>query len=148
MWLYTGHRERSVQKLAYKIINAPGNGITIRADIHREFDSGRFAFVVKDGALVCHFLDVNPQLADLYHNAPVTLPDDVPLELMYARFAWAVIEQAGSGELCGLPLVSPVPGAARAHAATAQMRSDGEPERDEEVDVRKSDLGEVEGAST
>lgn len=42
----------------------------------------------------------------------VTLPGDVPPEIMYARFAWAVIEQAGPATLKDLPVVSPAPGAA------------------------------------
>ena len=124
MWRYTRHILLSVLVAVSRIINVPGNGITLRKDIGMVFDSGDFAFVVKDGALVCHFLRPNVQLAELYHNVAITPPGDVPSEIMYARFAWAVIEQAGSAALGGLPLVSPVPGAARVDP-TQSAETDG-----------------------
>ena len=117
MWMHTRHRTAAYSIAGGKIINASGNGITLRADIHNQFDRGSFTFLVKDGKLLCHFLTECTLLANIYHNTRITPPDDVPAEIMYAHFAWAVIKQAGPSALKDLPLVSPKAGAARDKAA-------------------------------
>ena len=90
MAAYTHFEDQSIQILD-NIINAYGNGISLRGDIYNVFDSSGFVFVVKEGRLVCHFLQLFEDLADLYHNVSIKVHDEVPMELLFARFAWAVI---------------------------------------------------------
>lgn len=95
-------------------INAPANRLPLRSDIHKMFDERHFSFVPKlsceeahDGAeaphgsgaqpttyLVGHVFNSTPsgQLPMLWHNRRVhTLPMEVSVECLFARFAWTVI---------------------------------------------------------
>lgn len=98
MWLFTQHTLWDFNLLQSKIVHASGNGLTLRPDIHHTFDSHSLVFIVKDNSVVCHFLDPSPLLAGMYHNVAIPMPDDVPLEIMYARFALAVISRAAPKE--------------------------------------------------
>ncbi|EKM61446.1 uncharacterized protein PHACADRAFT_248058 [Phanerochaete carnosa HHB-10118-sp] len=107
MWVYTCHNDIHDYKLKKKIINATSNGLTLRADLHQLFDQHCFIFAVKDGDVLVHFLfPVNN--AAYVKDAPLAVPENVPAELMYSRFALSILEQLDSSALDGLRLVPPI----------------------------------------
>lgn len=102
LWQYTRIHEGDTFPIGDRLVNTVGNGVLLRADICQLFDQAVFAFSIKEQSLCCHFLKTTPHYAELYHNYPVTSPTGVPAELMYARFAWAVIKAV-------LQFLSPIP---------------------------------------
>lgn len=108
MWQFTRHTEMQHLALGSSLlIHATGNGITLRSDIQQEFDRGVFAFVVKAGRVVCHVLQHLPQLEELYHNVPISVPSGVPPELLYARFAWALFKPGRKHGTGTIPVIEP-----------------------------------------
>ncbi|EKM60169.1 uncharacterized protein PHACADRAFT_23621 [Phanerochaete carnosa HHB-10118-sp] len=98
MWAHTKHDEQLRQRLGKRLINSSGNGLTLRADIHNEFDALHFVFLINDGAL--------PKLSQQYHNVAVKIPHQIPAELLYARFALVIISQLPSQDLTKSPASS------------------------------------------
>lgn len=66
------------------------NVIPLRADLHKSFDDGKFAFVPKDGELVVHMLWPSSELSQVYQNSRLHPMDSVPREYLFTRFAWAL----------------------------------------------------------
>ena len=70
----------------------PGNLFALRWDLHLgQFDQGRFVIVPKSGQLVVHFLQPTNQSAQRYHNVQFNHKNSLSHELLYARFAWALM---------------------------------------------------------
>ncbi|GJE89431.1 HNH endonuclease [Phanerochaete sordida] len=103
MWLYMRHNVDNATRFGPDLVNDAPNGLTLRRDIRMEFDAGAFAFVVKGDGVVCYYLAPSTQYPELYHNVGVAVPVDVPPELLYARFALAVVRQIQPTALHGLP---------------------------------------------
>lgn len=106
MWQYTRHTYEHNGIAGPKLINAPGNGVLLRADMHQLYDQSYFTFIVKDGAVYYHFFRISAaDIAELYHNTSVKIPVGVPAEQVYARFAWTVINQVSydTGSIPTLP---------------------------------------------
>jgi hypothetical protein len=57
-----------------------------------QFDQGQFVIVPKSGQLVVHFLRHTDQSAQQYHNVRFDHKDTLSHELLYARFAWALMK--------------------------------------------------------
>ncbi|KIM49610.1 hypothetical protein M413DRAFT_407799 [Hebeloma cylindrosporum] len=69
------------------------NLFTLRWDLHEaQFDCGTFVIVPKNGQLVVHFLQNTIENAQRYHNVTFDHKDAVANQLLYARFAWALME--------------------------------------------------------
>ena len=76
-------------------IDGAANGILLRADVRRCFDS--HAFVIypaddDDNGFVAYFVRRGyPDFPDLFHRRRVTVHPDVPVQYLYARFAHTII---------------------------------------------------------
>jgi hypothetical protein len=71
----------------------PGNLFALRCDLHlSQFDQGRFVIVPKSGQLVVHFVQPANQSAQRYHNIQFDHKNSLSHELLYARFAWALMK--------------------------------------------------------
>jgi len=71
----------------------PGNLFALRFDLQLgQFDQGRFVIVSKSGQLVVHFLQPANQSAQRYHNVQFDHKNSLSHELLYARFAWALMK--------------------------------------------------------
>jgi hypothetical protein len=71
----------------------PGNLFALRWDLHLgQFNQGRFVIVPKSGQLVVHFLQLANQSAQRYHNVQFDHKNSLSHELLYARFAWALMK--------------------------------------------------------
>lgn len=66
------------------------NSITLRRDIHWEFDMGTFAIVRKSGKWVNHFLKPTNEYGTMYHNREVSIDASVSPHFLLAWFAWAI----------------------------------------------------------
>lgn len=70
------------------------NMVTLRADIHRLWDSKDLTFVPKRvGKSVCmyaHCKSPDEQLVELYHNRPLLNLAEMSPECFFARFAWSL----------------------------------------------------------
>ena len=75
--------------------NAYTNGILLRDDVHRCFESGCFVFhPAGDGdKFMAYFVDPGgyPDYAEQFHRRLASIHDCVPVEFIYARFAHAII---------------------------------------------------------
>lgn len=75
------------------------NMILLRSDIHGLFDQQQIAFLPKPAqdtdqySMVAHILvsSRSTELVDLYHNVPLLQLTNIPLEYLFARFAWSVM---------------------------------------------------------
>jgi len=74
-------------------LNDIRNGITLRADIHKAFDDGKFAFVPKGGEWVVHFLKPS-RCYGPYHNQVIPFHPEISTAFLLARLAWAILPQA------------------------------------------------------
>jgi hypothetical protein len=71
----------------------PGNLFALRWDLHLgQFNQGRFVIVPKSGQLVVHFLQLSYESAQQYHNVQFDHRNSLSHELLYARFAWALMQ--------------------------------------------------------
>src|ERR1700691_3384566 len=71
----------------------PGNLFALRCDLYlSQFDQGRFVIVPKSGQLVVHFVQPANQSAQRYHNIQFDHKNSLSHELLYARFAWALMK--------------------------------------------------------
>ena len=71
----------------------PRNLFALRWDLHLgQFDQGRFVIVPKYGQLVVHFLQPGNHSVRRYHNIQFNHKDTLSHELLYARFAWALMK--------------------------------------------------------
>jgi len=78
----------------------PYNLFTLRWDLHLgQFDQGRFVIVPKSGQLVVHFLQPGTDSVQHYHNTPFNHQNFLSHELLYARFAWALMKTVNEMEL-------------------------------------------------
>ncbi len=70
-----------------------GNYILLRNDVHHIFDSKCFAIVPKASTLLVHLtaLRRNDELMQLYHNVTLQPLVGIPIEYIFARFAWTVL---------------------------------------------------------
>lgn len=59
------------------------------------FDKEKWVVVPKDGQMVVHFIDQSYETAALYHNKMFDTAHSSH-EFLFARFAWAIIEQVRS----------------------------------------------------
>ncbi|KAF9527712.1 hypothetical protein CPB83DRAFT_374111 [Crepidotus variabilis] len=72
-------------------INGVSNGMTLRADIRVCLDEHFFVICPAGSEFKLHMVAGNPPYADLLHWRRITLPDRVPIEYLYARFAYTII---------------------------------------------------------
>ncbi|KAM5535253.1 hypothetical protein V8D89_011059 [Ganoderma adspersum] len=78
-------------------IDHPSNGILLRADVRLCFDAHGFVFYpgsdpAGDPRFVAYFLQGEyKSLPDLFHRRPATIHPDIPVQFLYARFAYAII---------------------------------------------------------
>ena len=76
-------------------VNAHTNGILMRDDVRRCFDSSFFVlYPTGDGdTFMAYFLHPGgyPDYTEHFHRRLVSIHDSVPVEFIYARFAYAVI---------------------------------------------------------
>lgn len=72
------------------LVDDISNAVTLRSDIHRAFDEGKFVFVPKESRWVVHFFGITNTMDQLYHNTPLEYDPDVSLKFFFARFAWTV----------------------------------------------------------
>jgi HNH endonuclease len=86
-----------------RVLNMDGaeNSLLLRADLHMSFDARKFAFVPKDTtsnspAFVTHILRESQTLSLLFQNVPLQTLADIPVEFLFARFAWAILPEAES----------------------------------------------------
>jgi hypothetical protein len=71
----------------------PRNLFALRWDLHLgQFDQAGFVIVPKSGQLVVHFLHSTHQSAQQYHNVQFDHKNALSHELLYARFAWALMK--------------------------------------------------------
>ncbi|KAL9124002.1 MAG: hypothetical protein Q9217_006625 [Psora testacea] len=75
------------------IINDPANTFALREDIHTCFDTAAFAIVPKLGFWVSYFILLTCNKGNAYHNTKMTLAPEIPGEFLFARFAWAILNQ-------------------------------------------------------
>ncbi|KAI1784573.1 hypothetical protein LXA43DRAFT_208138 [Ganoderma leucocontextum] len=72
------------------------NGIALRDDVRRCFDSNAFVFYpAGDGdAFMAYFVDTGgyPDYTEQFHRRPATIHPSVAVEFLYARFAYTVIK--------------------------------------------------------
>ena len=82
-------------------IDEPVNGIPLRADVRLCFDSFGFVFypgndpqvVDRDQKFIAYFVNWRfSYLPDLFHRRHVVINPELPGELLYARFAYAIID--------------------------------------------------------
>jgi hypothetical protein len=75
-----------------RAVNDIRNAIALRADIHRMFDEGSFAYVPKNGQMRFHFLST--QYIDPYtkYQNSYFSTEDIPFQFLFSRFAWAVFK--------------------------------------------------------
>lgn len=71
-------------------VNDLSNLIALRGDIHCAFDSRKWVLVPKCSKWTVHFLSHTVHLGPMFHNTPVTLPQDISPKFLLARFAWAI----------------------------------------------------------
>ena len=101
---YLTLRLRSTAASAAISIDHPANAILLRDDVRTCLDANAFAFypvyvdgVCEDGrnfydALMVYFVKCGYQyLRDVFHRRRVAIPPDVPVEFLYARFAYAIV---------------------------------------------------------
>ncbi|KAM5533532.1 hypothetical protein V8D89_012811 [Ganoderma adspersum] len=85
-------------------IDHPANGILLRVDVRTCFDANAFVFYPADSAgegghvhddefmFMTYFVRGGYQyLRDVFHRRRVATPPDVPVEFLYARFAYAIV---------------------------------------------------------
>jgi len=76
------------------------NLFALRGDLHlSQFDQARFVIAPKFGQLVIHFLHPTHESAQRYHNVQFDHNKTLSHELVYARFAWALMQIVKSSEL-------------------------------------------------
>jgi len=82
--------------------NDSRNLFALRRDLHSMlFDQAKWVVVPKGGQMVVHFIDQSFEAAALYHNQTFDT-SQLSHEFLFARFAWAIIEQAKSAITVGL----------------------------------------------
>jgi hypothetical protein len=73
----------------------PRNLFTLRSDLQvGQFDRAQFVIVPKSQNLVVHFVDISQESAQCYHNIIFDHNHTLSHELLYTRFAWAIIKIA------------------------------------------------------
>ena len=85
-------------------IDQPANAILLREDVRTCFDADAFVFYPAGGAggdgtggddasmFMAYFVKGGYQyLRDAFHRRRVAIPPDVPVEFLYARFAYAIV---------------------------------------------------------
>jgi hypothetical protein len=76
------------------------NLFTLRWDLHLgQFDQAQFVIVPKSHKLVVHFLGISQESAQQYHNVIFEHNHSLSHELLYARFAWALMKIVKSSQL-------------------------------------------------
>ncbi|KAL9616342.1 MAG: hypothetical protein Q9160_008785 [Pyrenula sp. 1 TL-2023] len=100
-WFLQNSMERysSLRRPDDNAINTTNNMILLRSDIHSLLDQQRITFLPKPGqgpnrhSMVAHILTSSgsTELIDLYHNVPLQQLTNIPLEYLFARFAWSVL---------------------------------------------------------
>jgi hypothetical protein len=79
-------------------IDDPANGLRMRSDLHTTFDKGAFAIVPKNSWFVVHLITQtksSPHFSALWHNTQTHPLVGISLELLFARFGWAVFFSRG-----------------------------------------------------
>lgn len=67
------------------------NLVALRPDIHKAYNDHRFAIVPKCGSSFVHFFQINPFMAQEFHNRKTHSLEGVPIPYLLSRFALAVI---------------------------------------------------------
>ena len=82
--------------------NDSRNLFALRWDLYSMlFDQAKWVVVPKGGQMVVHFINQSFEAAALYHNRTFDT-SHLSHEFLFARFAWAIIEQAKSAITVGL----------------------------------------------
>ena len=78
------------------------NLFALRLDLYSMlFDQAKWVVMPKGSQMVVHFIDQSFEAAALYHNRTFDT-SQLSHEFLFARFAWAIIEQAKSAITVGL----------------------------------------------
>ncbi|KAI8963049.1 hypothetical protein F5Y11DRAFT_169314 [Daldinia sp. FL1419] len=88
----------NIDPFAKPVIDDIGNLFALRSDVHWQFDQKHFTAMPKlvDGEhkLVAHMLQKNMKFFHeqryLFHNRPFQQLNDIPIEFLFARFAWSI----------------------------------------------------------
>jgi hypothetical protein len=76
-------------------IESPQNGMLLRADLHRTFDTGTWVPMVRQGdrlvVYVVRTARVSNQFAAMWHNVEMQKLVGVDRRCLFARVAWAVL---------------------------------------------------------
>ncbi|KAH8757988.1 hypothetical protein F5883DRAFT_683274, partial [Diaporthe sp. PMI_573] len=89
-------------------INDPGNLLTLKADLHKEFDNRQWTIIPKPGIATStastaspplgptfeyavHVIGSGSELRDLYHNVTLQNCRHIPRECVLAHFAWSIL---------------------------------------------------------
>ncbi|KAH9931357.1 uncharacterized protein B0H18DRAFT_991367 [Fomitopsis serialis] len=74
--------------------NDSANGVCLRADIRRCLDRQGFVFFPAGSQFVAYFIKGEPDYAEWYHRTAARIHERVPVQFLYARFAFNVIQSA------------------------------------------------------
>lgn len=89
------------------------NSLLMRCDLHRAFDSAKFAIVYKQGRWVAHFMEHTTNYASEHHNRPLPIPVTIAPQFLLARLAWTIFPrvknflESGIARLVRLPVPLP-----------------------------------------
>ncbi|PIL31146.1 hypothetical protein GSI_05842 [Ganoderma sinense ZZ0214-1] len=126
-------------------IDHPANGILLRADVRLCLDSHAFVFYpadctgeLEDGTFVAYFVDEGYKLLpDVIHRRPVAIPQDVPVEFLYARFAHTIISLRYHN-----PMFSSVPDLPMVEVIRRRLQELAQKEAQEALDASSEGSGE------
>ncbi|KAI1784333.1 hypothetical protein LXA43DRAFT_226566 [Ganoderma leucocontextum] len=96
-WYVVNHTNHRVLGQPALDVNHPANGILLRADVHLCLDAYGFIFYPDNDPaddqrfVACFVRGGYSYMADLFHRRPVTIDPEIPVEFLYARFAYAII---------------------------------------------------------
>ena len=100
-WFIAHHLAAHISEDMCASVDHPSNGILLRADVRLCFDAHGFVFYPSsDSKFVAYFVRCEyTSLPDLFHRRPATIHADIPVHLLYARFAYAIINHPRQNRL-------------------------------------------------
>ncbi|KAH0556027.1 hypothetical protein GP486_006032 [Trichoglossum hirsutum] len=90
-------------------VNDVRNILSLRYDLHQDFDNRKFVFVPKksksapETVIVAHMLKPTHELGLLYHNFQLHPTPNISPEFLLARFAWTIFPSLRTFLECGVP---------------------------------------------
>ena len=130
-WFIAHHLAAHISEDMCASVDHPSNGILLRADVRLCFDAHGFVFYPSSDppGFVAYLVRCEyTSLPDLFHRRPATIHSDIPVQLLYARFAYAIITHPRQNRLFGS-----IPESETVASIRGEMAS--ERQRDEELHV-------------